>query len=130
MDASDSPSAHRGFKSYSIKGAIPGLLVLSLSAYFFICNRPGARLDFIMAALAPDAPLPEVAVKHAPGSRLAFRTKLDELIGEPLTPKKADELENIIFPRPRSLVKDDIEKGMSRAKAEGKLALINFTGFT
>ena len=61
---------------------------------------------------------------------IAFARRLDELVraGKPLARAEADGLFGIIFPR--GLIKDDPELGMSLAKAEDKLALVNFTGFT
>ena len=129
-------SAHRGFKGASLRSLAASLLVLALSAYFFSCSRPGAELDFITAALAPPpaaaspAGLPTATAKYDHSDRIAFARRLDELVraGKPLARAEADGLFGIIFPR--GLIKDDPELGMSLAKAEDKLALVNFTGFT
>ena len=125
-----------GFKGVSLRSLAASISVLALSAYFLICSRPGIELDFITAALAPPPAaaspdnLSTDTVKYDHNDRLAFARRLNELAraGKPLAQTEVDGLFGIVFPR--GLVKDDPKLGMSLAKAEDKLALVNFTGFT
>ena len=125
-----------GFKGTSLRSLAASLSVLALSAYFLICSRPGTELDFITAALAPPpaagspADRPTDTAKYDNSDRLAVARRLNELVraGKPLSRGEVDGLFDIVLPR--GLVKDDPEVGMSLAKAEDKLALVNFTGFT
>ena len=48
--------AHRLFKNVSLPRIASGLLVTTLSIYFFTCSIPGAELDQLTTALAPPPP--------------------------------------------------------------------------
>ena len=47
---------HRLFKNVSLPRITSGLLVTTLSVYFFACSAPGAELDRLTTALAPPPP--------------------------------------------------------------------------
>jgi thiol:disulfide interchange protein DsbD len=81
-----------------------GLLTIGLGSYFFL-GALGYKLDKFTDALAPPYSAPRIGGNGGGGG--------------PAQDEKA-----------WTLVADDLEGGLARARADGKRALLNFTGVT
>jgi thiol:disulfide interchange protein DsbD len=81
-----------------------GLAVVGFAGYFAL-GVVGYRLDWVTEALAPPYQAPRIQAFGAPGDGGGHATAW-------------------------SLVEDDLEAGLDRARSEGKRALLNFTGVT
>jgi hypothetical protein len=83
-----------------------GIVAITFGLYF-LHGALGYRLDWITEGLIPNYRAPRIAGAGAGGGEAGRKAGPEWTI-----------------------VEDDYEGGLARARAEGKLALINFTGVT